>query len=232
MTATDVAIQKALPLILKKNPVSATADEIKAIERLNKMIVGGVTAGEGAFMMWATGHMRREETLSEVNDAYTQRVMNTIFDSDLDINKVLKATDEQGRAIGLPVDEMTEQEKINAAIQFNFRVDDDRINDIIKNARKGLNKVYNLNNALATTDFLQALPFLPHLGTKLREFAEGGLSSVGRAAYRAAGKRAPVPEFAVDATSEYAKRTFITNPIDKILSKHIDDAAKAVKLSH
>ena len=74
-----------------------------------------------------------------------------------------------------------------------MRVGDSDIDTMIKNAWRGLDKVYNANNALAMKDYLEALPFMPHLGSVLSRYGKGILKSLKSNSFRVPGTRRILP---------------------------------------
>ena len=68
---------------------------------------------------------------------------------------------------------MTDDELLQAAMVFNVRTLDPRVNKILKDGHKGLSGLIQRNNALGAKDFLEQIPFAPHIGSALAKYATG-----------------------------------------------------------
>ena len=136
-----------------------------------------VAAAEGMTGVYLTNEMRKHETKQEVIDAYTNRVLNTLIDKNFDFQKLSKAVDQKWEELQLSREIQGSEklptpesliDKIKLAISLGVDLDDEEYNAVLKNARKGLNKVYNENQTLAAKDYLESLVFMTYAGKTIK----------------------------------------------------------------
>lgn len=145
--------------------------------------------------------MRQHETNSEIIDAWSNRVTQNSMSKDADMGKVLNSTRQYLTEIGIPTENMTDLDLVQHAIAYNIPTGDLVFEEEKNEARKGLNKVYNENMALAVKDYVEAIPFLSFQGSVLKSF----------------GNKA-VPQFGNDAYNNFA-RGIINNTVERNSNK-------------
>jgi len=118
--------------------------------------------------------MRRWETNAEAMDAISSRVLNEAMDKGLNLNHIYQNTNRYLSEIGVNSEGLDDIEKIQLALAFNAPSGDETFEDIKLNARKGIAKVVNENNALAFMDYIQAFPFMNYTKSFLRDFGNRG----------------------------------------------------------
>lgn len=158
-----------------------------------KNTIRGVQAAEAGTIVYLTNRLRQNETNAEVMDAYSQRVMDSIMsDNNVDVQKVFDSINAYLHTIDVNPDDIDPQQKLQLALGLNIQTGDSRFEDIKKDARRGLNKVFNDNMTLAAMDYWENLPFLPFFGSAIRDwgktysrtmFNRFGLSSKGDQLY-------------------------------------------------
>jgi hypothetical protein len=72
---------------------------------------------------------------------------------------------------------MTPQELMEMGVAFNVQTDNTAFEQIKKDARNGINKLVNANNALALMDYAQQMPFYSFGGKALNKFAKAAINS-------------------------------------------------------
>ena len=110
--------------------------------------------------LYFSSEMRRMETNAEATDAYSNRIINEARDKGIDLNDILQQTNEHLNAIGISTNGLNTLEQLQLALAYNAPTDNQEFNKLKKEARKGIAKVVNENNALSFVDYLQTLPFM------------------------------------------------------------------------
>lgn len=256
MLATDMAIKKwvvpALTAIATRNPtatrlasaVAAGTATVEDINKLNKIRTTldyskkGIALAEGAGSIWATSYMRRHETNSEVMDAYGTRMLNYIMDNNVEISDVLENTKKLAKQVGISTDNMDQYKMLQLALSLNVTGQDERYEQARKQFRKGLNKVYNDNNALAFVDFLEALPYMSYLGQYMKGVGKGFLNNIGRSTYnqfkfsKYGRELQNINRKGIDATANSVAKSFIDSKLEKAVGGNIENLIKQVKRAH
>ena len=118
-----------------------------------------IALGESAFNLWLTKYYRQSETASEVFDNYQQRVLQSANDNKTDVNRVLESWEPRLGELGYPVDQMDENEKLQAGLAQGLTTDQKDFEEIRNDAFDGLQMVRDVNDALSYSDYLQSMPF-------------------------------------------------------------------------
>lgn len=118
-----------------------------------------IALGELAFNLWLAKYYRQSETASEVFDNYQQRVLQSANDNKTDVNRVLESWEPRLGELGYPVDQMDENEKLQAGLAQSLTTDQKDFEEIRNDAFDGLQMVRDVNDALSYSDYLQSMPF-------------------------------------------------------------------------
>lgn len=118
-----------------------------------------IALGESAFNLWLAKYYRQSETASEVFDNYQQRVLQSANDNKTDVNRVLESWEPRLGELGYPVDQMDENEKLQAGLAQGLTTDQKDFEEIRNYAFDGLQMVRDVNDALSYSDYLQSMPF-------------------------------------------------------------------------
>lgn len=118
-----------------------------------------IALGEAAFNLWLAKYYRQSETASEVFDNYQQRVLQSANDNKTDVNRVLESWEPRLGELGYPVDQMDENEKLQAGLAQGLTTDQKDFEEIRNHAFDGLQMVRDVNDALSYSDYLQSMPF-------------------------------------------------------------------------
>lgn len=118
-----------------------------------------IALGESAFNLWLAKYYRQSETASEVFDKYQQRVLQSANDNKTDVNRVLESWEPRLGELGYPVDQMDENEKLQAGLAQGLTTDQKDFEEIRNDAFDGLQMVRDVNDALSYSDYLQSMPF-------------------------------------------------------------------------
>lgn len=118
-----------------------------------------IALGESAFNLWLAKYYRQSETASEVFDNYQQRVLQSANDNKTDVNRVLESWEPRLGELGYPVDQMDENEKLQAGLAQGLTTDQKDFEEIRNYAFDGLQMVRDVNDALSYSDYLQSMLF-------------------------------------------------------------------------
>ena len=118
-----------------------------------------IALGEAAFNLWLAKYYRQSETASEVFDNYQQRVLQSANDNKTDVNRVLESWEPRLGELGYPVDQMDENEKLQAGLAQGLTTDQKDFEEIRNDAFDGLQMIRDVNDALSYSDYLQSMPF-------------------------------------------------------------------------
>lgn len=118
-----------------------------------------IALGEAAFNLWLAKYYRQSETASEVFDNYQRRVLQSANDNKTDVNRVLESWEPRLGELGYPVDQMDENEKLQAGLAQGLTTDQKDFEEIRNDAFDGLQMVRDVNDALSYSNYLQSIPF-------------------------------------------------------------------------
>lgn len=118
-----------------------------------------IALGEAAFNLWLAKYYRQSETASEVFDNYQQRVLQSANDNKTNVNRVLESWEPRLGELGYPIDQMDENEKLQAGLAQGLTTDQKDFEEIRNDAFDGLQMVRDVNDALSYSDYLQSMPF-------------------------------------------------------------------------
>lgn len=163
-----VDIENAIKAAQMSNPIAA-ANTLR-----------GVRAAEGVTQIYLTNQMRQNESNAEVMDAYSSRIMQQMMDGSVDVKKVFDSADDFLRESGINPDSLDDQQKLQAILGFNIQTGDPEFEAMKKDARRGLNKVYNDNMTLAVMDYWEKLPYLPFANSAIRDWGRNLSNKLGR----------------------------------------------------
>ena len=184
-----VDIENAIKAAQMSNPIAA-ANTLR-----------GVRAAEGATQIYLTNQMRQNESNAEVMDAYSSRIMQQMMDGSVNVKKVFDSADDFLRESGINPDSLDDQQKLQAILGFNIQTGDPEFEAMKKDARRGLNKVYNDNMTLAVMDYWEKLPYLPFANSAIRDWGRNLSNKLGRS----------VGMYGRDLTSDMPFRMFNKN---------------------
>lgn len=136
----------------------AVRGAITAIPGIGQAAIA-IALGESAFNLWLAKYYRQSETASEVFDNYQQRVLQSANDNKTDVNRVLESWEPRLGELGYPVDQMDENEKLQAGLAQGLTTDQKDFEEIRNDAFDGLQMVRDVNDALSYSDYLQSMPF-------------------------------------------------------------------------
>lgn len=122
-------------------------------------VATAIALGEAAFNLWLAKYYRQSETASEVFDNYQQRVLQSANDNKTDVNRVLESWEPRLGELGYPVDQMDENEKLQAGLAQGLTTDQKDFEEIRNDAFDGLQMVRDVNDALSYSDYLQSMLF-------------------------------------------------------------------------
>ena len=184
-----VDIENAIKAAQMSNPIAA-ANTLR-----------GVRAAEGATQIYLTNQMRQNESNAEVMDAYSSRIMQQMMNGSVNVKKVFDSADDFLRESGINPDSLDDQQKLQAILGFNIQTGDPEFEAMKKDARRGLNKVYNDNMTLAAIDYWEKLPYLPFANSAIRDWGRNLSNKLGRS----------VGMYGRDLTSDMPFRMFNKN---------------------
>ena len=157
---------------------------------------------------------RREETGLEAIGALGQRVSKIVEDNGGDVQKIIDSVHYHSSKMGIDTSDWDLDKIIKFALAYNINTGDKVFDSAKNDARKGLNKLINANNALAMIDYLQALPFMSYSGSAMKNWATNIFErSGGYKTYMpglsAMEKSKPIMQAVSDATIGKAANKFI-----------------------
>lgn len=150
-TGTSILANKAARSLAVRGAITAVPGISQAAT--------AIALGESAFNLWLAKYYRQSETASEVFDNYQQRVLQSANDNKTDVNRVLESWEPRLGELGYPVDQMDENEKLQAGLAQGLTTDQKDFEEIRNDAFDGLQMVRDVNDALSYSDYLQSMPF-------------------------------------------------------------------------
>lgn len=172
--------------------------------------------GETGVNLLSTAYFRHKETAAEVLSSYTQKLLEN--SDKFDINKVMKDYEFGLESRGYDVSSMDDLEKLQFGLAYNIQTSDQNYNKFAKDARVGLTKIEQGNNALALSDYLQNFG-LSYTGKVVNNTigAKAIANGIGTAAMKNARTRKLI-EAVKDRTNKIADKVF-DNPMQKVATK-------------
>lgn len=198
-----------------------TEQKLSNAKRITNVLHASAAA-EAAAQVALLESQRRHESNSEVMDAYSSRVMSDAMKYNANMPLVMKQIDEYAQAMGDDWSDMSNDQKLAMALAFNVKTTDPTFERIKKDARKGLNKVYNDNMALAVMDYSEALPYMSYFGSYMRSL--GKLAGFGKAG-RAFNAEARLFD---QQLAERTANAMIDSNINKVASKILRNPASLI----
>lgn len=215
----EYAASKLATTALMRNPLSRGIYEAS--------VIGGG--------LYFSNQMRRMETDAEATDAYSNRVIKEAEEKGIDLGRILNQTNSHLQGLGINPEGLNTLEQLQLALAYNAPTDDSEFNAIKKEARKGIAKVVNENNALSFMDYLQAIPFMNYSRGIVGKFGSGvfgntGLSSKIIEGTAMAGAAKKTANGIIDSFIDKAANKVASNLATKVAiartSKYIKNKAK------
>lgn len=122
-------------------------------------IATAIALGEQAFNLWMAKHYRQSETASEVFDNYQQRILTSAIEGKSDLDRVYQQWIPRLEKLGYEVDNMDDQEILQAGLAQGLSTDQQDFEAIRSDAFNGLQEVRDVNDALSYVDYLETMPF-------------------------------------------------------------------------
>lgn len=167
----------------------------------------------------AAKQSRVEETGLEAISALGARVSAEVQNNGGDVQKIVNAVHEKSARMGIDTSDWDLDKIIKFAICYNIDTGDSAFDEAKTEARKGVNKLINANNALAIVDYLQALPFMSYSGSAMKSWATGAFErNVG-------GYRTIMPGIGTVEKSKPIMQAVSDATIGKAANKFIKDGA-------
>ena len=174
------AVQSASSVAMMKHTLNAQGVDALLMYAAKKLpVIGWAATGASiANSISATVKQREQETGMEKIQGLGTRVFSELAASDeRNISPVISEIKDYARRNNLDTTDMTPQELIEMGVAFNVQTDNSAFEQIKKDARKGINKLVNANNALALMDYAQQMPFYSFGGKALNKFAKAVINS-------------------------------------------------------
>ena len=174
------AVQSASSVAMMKHTLNAQGVDALLMYAAKKLpVIGWAATGASiANSISATVKQREQETGMEKIQGLGTRVFSELAASDeRNISHVISEIKDYARRNNLDTTDMTPQELIEMGVAFNVQTDNSAFEQIKKDARKGINKLVNANNALALMDYAQQMPFYSFGGKALNKFAKAVINS-------------------------------------------------------
>ena len=175
--------------------------------------------------LYFSNQMRRMETDAEATDAYSSRLIQEAERKGINLGDVLQQTNNHLNSIGINTDGINTLEQLQLALAYNAPTDNKEFNALKKEAREGIAKVVNENNALSFIDYLQTLPFM--------NYSRGVIGKFGSGIF---GNQVLTPRIAqmAESMAVAARKTsngIIDNIIDKAAGKIASNLATKVAIA-
>jgi hypothetical protein len=122
---------------------------------------------------------RQDETNLEKVEALSERALEETIANGGDHDKIFTAIQQQAAKIGIDTSGMDEQKLFKLGLAYNMETGDPAFENAKRNARRGINKLVNANNALAFMDYVDMLPFMSYAGKALNRAAKREAAMIG-----------------------------------------------------
>lgn len=188
--------------------------------------VAGAYTGPAAPLVWATGeaalglmstvYFRHKETAAEVMSNYSEKIATLAAEGKFNVNTVLDDYSRQLKTMGYDTDSMDDLEVLQFGLAYNLKTKEPNYQQFADNARKGLTKLEEVNNALSLSDYVQNFG-LSYGGKLVR--GSFGLKNVFKGAANLANKNKATAKVLKTLTGK------IDRSIDKVLSSPVKKMA-------
>ena len=175
-----------------------------------------------------TAAMRDHETSSEAMDGQSQRVLTNSMQRNADMNKALSEISNYMSVRGYDPELFSDIEKVQMALAYGIKTGDGVFDEEVKESRKGLAQLVNLNNSLAAKDYLETFPFMDYTRSFLKSLSVSfGVPSYSRAVKNIKRDFQKGLENTTAGTiAERNGRAILDNHIDKVATKISSDLGK------
>ena len=204
--------------VINSSRFAKTAEGVNAAAKASSaMMVGG--AAETAANVYFTNALRRNESRSEAMDAYSSRVIDQAMKKGINMNSVMDQIDSFARSIGEDWSDLDENQKIQMALGYNVKTNNPEFEKLKKDARKGLNKLYNDNMGLAAMDYWESIPMLGYFGSFAKSLGKGFKAGRMYNASSLYGDAIKGSEDAVELAMQRTANAMIDKKIDGMAAK-------------
>ena len=172
-----------------------------------------VGAGVGAALK-----SRETETGLEAIQAIGERVSSKIMEEGGDVQKIKDAVISKADKMGIDASNFDLDKIIKFALAYNIDTGDKAFDRNKTEARAGLKKLINANNALAIVDYLQALPFMNYAGSSMKNWAQQMIT-------KNTGKYGPIMPSLLESKSSSIMQSISDATVGRVADKFIKDGA-------
>lgn len=162
---------------------------------------------------------RKQETSLEAIQGISERVSKIVQERGGDFQRIINSVEKRASYMGIDTSDFQIDDFIKFAIAYNINTGDKVFDNAKVEARRGINKLINSNNALAVIDYLQALPFMSYSGSAFKGWAANLFE-------KSAGKYGPyMPGLNVVEKSKPVMQAVSDATIGKVANKFIKDGS-------
>lgn len=181
--------------------------------------------GSSAIQLNASMNSRKDETNLEKIGALQQRGLQEAVKRGVDINSALKEIKDYAEGqLKIDTSKMNDQQLLSLQIAFDIPVQTKGFAESTKEAKKGIEKLVNANNALAIHDYFEGFPFMIYGGSALKRLI------MKRALSSTYGKAASLAERTIEAYGRDATNSVISKVARKFIAK--DSPKLGLMLGH
>lgn len=198
---------------------------------LAKGVSTAVGVGGGLYL---ANLMRKDESSSEVMDAYSSRLIQYAYNNKISLVDLNKKVDEHAKLMGIDTSRLNDTDRMQLALAYNIKSDSKQFEEERQLAKNGLDRVYNDNMTLSTMDYLEVIPFLNFGGKVAAKSILGGVKNKIFKQYLKYGKGVTeeVADRFIAQNANRAARTITDNLIDKAFGEGAEAMLKKVKTAH
>lgn len=174
--------------------------------KVAKVGVGALKMVAPAVAVGSTVASRDAETSLEAVSGYTERVMQDAIDNGADFEKVISAIDQEfgskestRKFLNLPL-----EDRLRYGMVYGVKTGDEAWDNALVNSHKGIQELINKNNALASADFIEILPYLPYTGSLAKRTIQREIFGKSTSKLR-------------NATSEAVDRLFRSKKVQQVM---------------
>ena len=199
--------------------------------KLAKGVATTIGVGGGLYL---ANLMRKDESASEVMDAYSSRLVQYAYNNHISLADLNHKVDEQAKLMGIDTSRLNDTDRMQLALAYNIKSDSEQFEEERQIAKNGLDRVYNDNMTLSTMDYLQTIPFLNFGGKVAAKSILGGVKNKIFKQYLKYGKgvTGEVADRFIAQNADRAARTITDNLIDKAFGEGAEAMLKKVKTAH